>query len=59
MLHKLPVPAGVRIIKAMEAKAWIELRGPGTEIRITAAGGVAVRARIPSSGGRKAANETA
>jgi len=50
VLGKLRVPAGKRLIQAMEVKAWIELRGRGTEIRITEAGEAAVRAPVPIPG---------
>ncbi len=59
VLNKLPVPAGERLVKAMEAKGWIELRGRGTEVRITATGDAAVRAAVPVSGSRQSEHASA
>ncbi len=52
---RLPVPAGERLIMAMEAKSWITLRSHGTEIRITDAGEAAVRSTVPVPGERQRA----
>ena len=48
LVSKLPVPVGERTVDRIVQNSWIERRGvgPGSEIKLTPAGLVALQARI-------------